>query len=168
MGFYLVPSSGTYFSVISFCLTFCVCGLHFSGCRIIAPLAASVCSLVGEAGPGACAGFLVGGTGVCPLVDGAGPCPSGGQGYIKGCVQRWLWAQPVCWWVGLCSCGLFGLSVPALVWRLLGGTRSWYHNGRPPGEFTLINSLWSLCHRYPCSPVSHSWPPLLQETFQDS
>ena len=47
---------------------------------------AGVCSLVGEVGPGACAGFLVGWTGACPLVGGAGSCPSGEQGHVKGYV----------------------------------------------------------------------------------
>ena len=90
MGFYLIPSSAAYFSVVSFCLTFCVCGLLSAGCRIIVPLASGVCLRVDEFGPGACAGFLVGGTGACPLVGGAGFCPSGGQGHVKGCVLRWL------------------------------------------------------------------------------
>ena len=92
MGFYLLPSFATYFSVISFCLTFCVHGLLSTVCRIIVPLASGVCPLVGEVGPGACAGFLLGETGACPLVGGAGSCPSDGQGHVhvKGCVLRWL------------------------------------------------------------------------------
>ena len=58
---------------------------------------------------GACAGFLVRRIAACPLVAGAGSCPSGGRGHVKGCAYGWLWAQcglrhPVCWWVGLCSC----------------------------------------------------------------
>ena len=47
MGFYLVPSSETYFSVVSFCLTFCVCGLSL-GCKILVPLTSGVCPLVGK------------------------------------------------------------------------------------------------------------------------
>ena len=86
MGFDLVPSSGTYFSSVSFCLTFCVCGLHFSGYRFVASLASDVCLLVCEVGPGACMGFLVDGTDVCTLVSGSGSGPSGGQDYVKGCV----------------------------------------------------------------------------------
>ena len=39
-----------------------------------------------EVGPGAYAGYLVGGTGACPPVSGAGPCPSDGQGCDKECV----------------------------------------------------------------------------------
>ena len=65
VGFYLVPLSvtQTYFSVDSFCLTYCVYGLLSTGCRIVVPLASGVCPLVGEVRPGACAGFLVEGTG---------------------------------------------------------------------------------------------------------
>ena len=74
MGFYLVPSFAIYFSVISFSLTFCVCGLLSTGCRIAVPLVSGVGSLVGEVGPGACVGFLVGETGACPLVGRAGSC----------------------------------------------------------------------------------------------
>lgn len=84
--FSLVPLSGTYFPAISFFLTFCVCGLHSSGYRSVAPLASSICPLVGEVGPEACAGFLVRGTAACPLVGRAGSCPSGGQRRVKGCV----------------------------------------------------------------------------------
>ena len=101
---------------------------------------ASVCPLVGEAGPKARAGFLV--AGACSLVVelhpgvfgykalgapglvlelwcvGPGPGPSDGQ----GCVQEWLWAlgvlrKPVCWWAGLCphlvSC--LAQGIPAVV-----------------------------------------------------
>ena len=59
MGFYLVPSSKTYFSTTSFCLTFCVCGLLSANWRIIGTLASGVCLLVGEIGSEACADFLV-------------------------------------------------------------------------------------------------------------
>ena len=43
-------------------------------------------SPVGEVGPVACVGFLVGGTGACVLVSVAGSCPSGGQGHVHWCV----------------------------------------------------------------------------------
>ena len=33
------------------------------------------------------------GTDACPLMDGAGSCPFGGQGCVKGYVQSRLWAQ---------------------------------------------------------------------------
>ena len=77
---YLVLSSGTYFSAVSLCLTFCVCGLHSSGCRAVVLLASGVCPLVGEIGLGACAGFLVGRPGAYSLVGGAGSCHSGDRG----------------------------------------------------------------------------------------
>ena len=76
MGFYLAPSSATYFSVVSCCLTYCVCGLLSAGCRVVVPLASCVCLWVGGVGPVACVGFLVGGTGVCTLVVGAESFPS--------------------------------------------------------------------------------------------
>ena len=41
-------------------------------------------SLVGEFNPGAYVIFLLRGTGVCPLVEGAGSYPSGGQGRVEG------------------------------------------------------------------------------------
>ena len=92
VGFYLATLSSTYFSVISFCLTYCVCCLLSAGCRVVVPLASDVCPLVGEVCPGACARFLLGGTGACPLVGRAGSCPSGGQGHVKECVFGCLWA----------------------------------------------------------------------------
>ena len=36
----------------------------------------------------ACVGFLVRGNCSCPLVGGAGVCPSGGQGLVRGCVYQ--------------------------------------------------------------------------------
>ena len=38
VGFYLAPSSAAYFSVFSFCLTYCVWGLLFAGCRFLVPV----------------------------------------------------------------------------------------------------------------------------------
>ena len=93
MGFYFVPLPATYFFVISFCLTFYVCGPLSTGWRIVVPLASGSCTLVGEVAPGACVGFLVGGNGACPLVGGAGSCPSGGQSHVRGCV----------YWTDVCS-----------------------------------------------------------------
>ena len=68
VGFYVPPSSASYFSVISFCLTYCFYVLLSTGCRVIVPLASVVCPLVSEVGPGACAGFLVGRPGACAMV----------------------------------------------------------------------------------------------------
>ena len=45
---YLIPFSGTYFSAISFCLTFYVHGLCFLGCRIIILLGSGFCPLVSK------------------------------------------------------------------------------------------------------------------------
>lgn len=61
VGFYLLPSSGTYFAVVSFSLTFYVYAFLSTGYRIIVPLAS-------------CA---------CPLVGGIGSSPSGGQDHVK-------------------------------------------------------------------------------------
>ena len=49
-------------------------------------LASGVCPLVGEAGLEVPAGFLVGGTGACPLLGGVGSWSSGGQCHVKGSV----------------------------------------------------------------------------------
>ena len=49
-----------------------------------------VCPMVDEAGLGAYGGFLVEGTGACPLVGGAGSYPFGGQGCVIWCVLRKL------------------------------------------------------------------------------
>ena len=99
MGFYLAPSSAAYFSIFSFCLTFCVWGLLFTGCRLIVPIVFSVCPQwvrlvhcfwclpsVGEVGSVACVGFLVEGTGSCVLGGGTGSSLPGGQDHIRWCV----------------------------------------------------------------------------------
>ena len=49
LGFYLVPLSGTYSSAFSFCLTFCDCSFHSTGCRVVV-LAFAVSPVVDEAG----------------------------------------------------------------------------------------------------------------------
>ena len=77
MGFYLASSSAAYFSVFSFCLTYFVWGLLFTGCRFIVPIVFGVSPPVGEVGSVDCVGFLVEGTGASVLVSGAGSCLSG-------------------------------------------------------------------------------------------
>ena len=44
VGFYLAPSSAVYISVFSFCLTYYVLGLVFTGCRFIVPIVFGFCS----------------------------------------------------------------------------------------------------------------------------
>ena len=94
LGFYLVPLSGTYFSAVSFCLTFCVCGLCSIVCGVVVPVASDVCPFLGEVGPGACTRLLMGGIGACLLVGGAVSCLSGGQGLSRS-VLRELWSQDI-------------------------------------------------------------------------
>ena len=84
--FCLVPSSGTYFSVIELCLNFYVGGFLSAGCRIIPLFVSGVGILMGEFCTGTCAGFLVRETGACPLVGGARSCLSAGHGCVKDCV----------------------------------------------------------------------------------
>ena len=84
-GFYLVSLSETYFSLISFCLTFCACGLS-TNCRVLAHFVSVVCLLVHNGAHGAFAGFLFEVTSTFPLVGGAGLFISSGQGYVKGCI----------------------------------------------------------------------------------
>ena len=74
-------------------MSFDVCGLLSIGCSILVPIAFGVCPLMVEVGQGTYAGLLVGGTDVCPLVGGAGSCPSDVQGCVKQCVLRWLCVQ---------------------------------------------------------------------------
>lgn len=58
--------SATNFSdVFIFPINFSVCGLLFTGCRIISPLASGMCFLVVEGGPQPFSGFLMVGTVAC-------------------------------------------------------------------------------------------------------
>ena len=65
-------------------------------------------SLVAKVGSVGCVGFLVEGTSACVLVDEAGSFLSGGQVHVWWCVSGCLWPydfrQPLCEWMGLCSC----------------------------------------------------------------
>ena len=99
VGYCLDPSSAVCFSVFSFCLTYCVWGLLFTGCRCIVSIVFGVCpqwlSFVG------CVGFMVEGTSACVLVDEAGSCLFGGQVHISLCVLGCPWPyydfrQPLC------------------------------------------------------------------------
>ena len=69
-------------------MTFCICGLLSTGCKVLAPLLVSV-----EVDPEAHAGFLLGEIGTCPLMFGMtlGPLVSRVvlRGVFKGgCVLR--------------------------------------------------------------------------------
>lgn len=104
--FFLVLLSGTNFSAIWFVWLSIVCGPQSSGCSIVILLGSGISLPVGKVGPGACVGFLVGGTGYFPLVGGVGFCPSDEQVDVKWYVYRWLLGQEdfrelVCWWVRL-------------------------------------------------------------------
>ena len=66
-------------NLLSFLLLFC----SLQG--QVAPVS-TVCPLVGEYNRGVCVGFLLGGPDACPLVDGTGFCPFGGQDCVKVCV----------------------------------------------------------------------------------
>ena len=86
MGFYLAPLCVGYFSVISFCLTYCVYGLLSTDCRVVVLFVFVDCPLLSEVGPGACAGLLEGRPGACALLGRAESFPSNGQGGIWWCV----------------------------------------------------------------------------------
>ena len=90
VGFSFAPSFATYFTVISFCPTYCLRGLVSTGCRVVVHLASGVCPLVGAVGPVACLGFMLGRTGACSLAVGAESCPSECQGCIRTCVLGYL------------------------------------------------------------------------------
>ena len=78
-GVLLVPSSRTYFGVVSVCLTFCICGFRSTDCKIIVLLASSVCPLVAEVG----LVRLPDGRDWCLPTRWTWSCLSGGQGHIK-------------------------------------------------------------------------------------
>lgn len=57
---------------------------------MVAPSASAGCPLMSEAGPGAYAGLLVGGTEACVLVGRAELFPPDGQGHVRRCVLGYL------------------------------------------------------------------------------
>ena len=86
------------FHFILYCF---LCGFLCAVSSIVASLAPGVCPLVGRLIQGLAVGFLMGGIGAFPLVGGAASCPSGVQGFISTCGQRWLcdwekFRQPMC------------------------------------------------------------------------
>ena len=91
VGFYLAPSSAVYFSVFSFCLTYCVWWSPFCRLQVRSSRCFWCLPPMGKLGSVGCVGFLVEGTGACVLVDEAGSCLSGGQDCIRWCVLGCLW-----------------------------------------------------------------------------
>ena len=111
--FYLIPFSGTYFSAISFCVTFYIHGLCFLGCRFIILLGCGFCPPVSKAGPRR----LVPASWWVELDSSS----LEGRAVSKGVFIEWLLAQDsfsqlVPWLVGLCShlVGCLAWSVPSL------------------------------------------------------
>ena len=64
-----------------------LCGHCFSGCRSVISFAFGVCPLVDEVVPGACAGFLLGGTDACPLCMGMVLIPLIGKAISRVCLE---------------------------------------------------------------------------------
>ena len=87
LGFCLVLSSGSYLSAFLFCVAFYV--VSFLQATELWPLLFLVSSpLWVKLKQGLMAGFLMGGTGVCSLVDRIESCPSGGWDFVSGCDYR--------------------------------------------------------------------------------
>ena len=89
MRFYLVSSCRTSFYAILFGLSFCVCSLCSSDCKVKVLLASGVWPFFSGVWPLLLvilgyAVLLMGGTGPCSLVHGAGSCASCEQGHVKG------------------------------------------------------------------------------------
>ena len=151
LGFYFASPSATYFSVISFCLSYCFCGLLFTGGRVVVPFASVVCFLVGEIGPEACVSFLVAGLSVCAPVMGTESFLSDEQGLFWDVCEPRITRQPIYWWVGLyfCLAACLAWSLEALesrgtgVHRQLGGVRAWCWNTHFQDSMQ-INILWTL------------------------
>ena len=69
------------FNFISFCLSYCVWGLLFAGCRFIFPIVFFCLPPVGKVGSVGYVGFLVEGPGACVPVDEARFCLPGGRAW---------------------------------------------------------------------------------------
>ena len=91
LGFNLSPLSATYIFVISFCQTYCLCGLLSIGCRILSSLDSGVCPLVGKVSLEVCA--------IIPLI---------GSLVIRACPGYWI--EPP-----LCSADFIALSEAGLL-----------------------------------------------------
>ena len=86
MGFYLVPLSAAYFSVISFFSNFLCSWSTFYRLQDVSSCCLWCLLSVGKFGSVGCVGFLVEGTGACVLVDEAVACLSGDQDHVLWCV----------------------------------------------------------------------------------
>ena len=162
--FYLIPFSGTYFSAISFCVTFYIHGLCFLGFRIIILLGCGFCPPISKAGPTR----LVHASWWVEL----GSIPLEGRAVSKGVFtdSRWLRTALVSlspdWW----GCVLTLLVVwPEAFhhWNLqaVGWGKILVPKWQPPGKLTLKRIPWvstisvlvpRVSHRLPLSP---SWGP---------
>ena len=162
LGFFLVPLSGTYSSVVSFC----DCSFHPTSCRVVVPLVPAVCPLVDEAGlRGLCR--LPGGRNWVLSLWWAGPCQgvclAGSYGLRKtlgspsadgwGCLPTLLvvWPKASQYW-----------SLQSVQWgQVL--VRKW----GPPGGLTPTSTPQNYHHQCLC-PHSEPQPPPLppQETLQ--
>ena len=174
LGFYLVPSSGTYSSTISLCLTFCDCDFCSTGCRVVVHLVSAVCPLVDET-------VL---RGLCRFPSwGVWYPPTGGWSWG---LSLW-WERPylrVCLLLGSClfRTTLSRLSadgwgcVPTLLvvwpesqhWSLqaVGWGQVLVRKQQPPRGLMPINTCQTHATSVPVPPVNHSCPLPPQETLQ--
>ena len=91
VGFCLAPSPIVCFSVFSFCITYCVWGLLFTGCMFIVPVVFGICPQWLRLVQWVVLASWWRGTGACVLVDEGGSCLSVGQDHIWWCVLGCLW-----------------------------------------------------------------------------
>ena len=122
-----------YSSVVSVCLTQCVCGLLSVGCSVIVPLVSVVCPLVVSLAQGACVGFLLGGTVVCTLVYGLGLFPLVGRA-MSSCV---LW--------GVCEFSRTLAILSADAWGCVLVLLVVYPEASSTGACRLLDGAGSLC-----------------------
>ena len=133
LGLYLIPLSGTYFSAMSFYLTFCVWGFHSTGFRIVVLLALVFASWWVRLVQGLLQSSWWEGLGPAPWWVELGPAPlldrAMSRGVSRG-LRTTLGSLSVDGWGVVPPCWLFGLRCPNTgACRLLGGARSWCQNG---------------------------------------
>ena len=86
----LSHSFGAYFSFFSLHLAFCICGLLLAALRFVASFVSCVYPLMDEVDAEVCLGYLMGGTGACPLISRAESSPSSGWDCVSRCEERRL------------------------------------------------------------------------------